>query len=121
MSTQSLAWILGLALVAALLAITGWLTMLACVILTLVQYQIVGWEWALAIAGGVRCVMPFATPTGRLPFPVRANSAATPAASSTRAPGSGIALTHTGRVDLDCGILLTICLLARQKAKSPGF
>jgi succinate dehydrogenase/fumarate reductase cytochrome b subunit len=52
MSTQSLAWILGLALVAALLAITGWLTMLACVILTLVQYQIVGWEWALAIAGG---------------------------------------------------------------------
>jgi hypothetical protein len=47
---QSLAWMLGLALVATLLAITGWLTMLACVILTLVQNQIVGWEWALAIA-----------------------------------------------------------------------
>ncbi len=47
---QSLAWMLGLTLVAALLVITGWLAMLACVVLTLVQNQIVGWEWALSIA-----------------------------------------------------------------------
>ncbi|MEF8768996.1 MAG: hypothetical protein ABTS16_02780 [Candidatus Accumulibacter phosphatis] len=54
---QSLAWMVGLALVATLLALvatllalTGWLTMLACVVLTLVQNQIVGWEWALSIA-----------------------------------------------------------------------
>lgn len=40
----------GLALVSALLAITGWLAMLACVVLTLVQNHIVGWEGALLIA-----------------------------------------------------------------------
>lgn len=47
---QSLASMLGLALVAAMLAITGWLAMLACVALALVQNQIVGWEWTLSIA-----------------------------------------------------------------------
>ena len=47
---QSLAWMVGLSLVASLLALTGWLAMLACVVLTLVQNQIVGWEWALSIA-----------------------------------------------------------------------
>ena len=41
---------LGLALAAAVLAITGWLAMLACVVLALVQNDIVGWGWALAIA-----------------------------------------------------------------------
>ena len=46
----SLAWMLGLALAAAGLAITGWLAMLACVVLALVQNDIVGWGWALAIA-----------------------------------------------------------------------
>ena len=46
----SLAWMLGLALAAAVLAITGWLAMLACVVLALVQNDIVGWGWALAIA-----------------------------------------------------------------------
>src|SRR5450830_1297462 len=46
----SLAWMLGLALAAAVLAITGWLAMLACVVLALVQNDIVGWEWALSIA-----------------------------------------------------------------------
>ena len=46
----SLAWMLGLALAAAMLAVTGWLAMLACVLLALVQNDIVGWGWALAIA-----------------------------------------------------------------------
>jgi len=46
----SLAWMLGLALAAAVLAITGWLAMLAGVVLTLVQNDIVGWGWALSIA-----------------------------------------------------------------------
>ena len=46
----SLAWMLGLALAAAVLAITGWLALLACVVLALVQNDIVGWGWALAIA-----------------------------------------------------------------------
>jgi len=45
-----LAWMLALALAAAVLAITGWLAMLACVVLALVQNDIVGWGWALAIA-----------------------------------------------------------------------
>jgi hypothetical protein len=46
----SLVWMLGLALAAAVLAITGWLAMLACGMLALVQNDIVGWGWALAIA-----------------------------------------------------------------------
>ncbi len=46
----TLAWMLGLALAAAVLAITGWLAMLACVVLALVQNDIVGWGWALSIA-----------------------------------------------------------------------
>ena len=46
----SLAWMLGLALVAAVLAITGWLALVACVVLALVQNDIVGWGWALSIA-----------------------------------------------------------------------
>ena len=46
----SLAWALGLALAAAVLAITGWLALLACIVLALVQNDIVGWEWALSIA-----------------------------------------------------------------------
>jgi hypothetical protein len=46
----SLAWMLALALAAAALAITGWLALLACVVLALVQNDIVGWGWALAIA-----------------------------------------------------------------------
>jgi hypothetical protein len=41
---------LGLALAAAVLAITGWLALLACVVLALVQNDIVGWGWALSIA-----------------------------------------------------------------------
>ena len=46
----SLAWMLGLALAAAVLAITGWIALLACVVLALVQNDIVGWGWALSIA-----------------------------------------------------------------------
>ena len=46
----SLAWMLGLALAAAVLAITGWLALLACIVLALVQNNIVGWGWALSIS-----------------------------------------------------------------------
>ena len=46
----SLAWMLGFALAAAVLAVTGWLALLAGVVLTLVQNDIVGWGWALSIA-----------------------------------------------------------------------
>jgi Putative Actinobacterial Holin-X, holin superfamily III len=46
----SLAWMLGLALAAAVLAITGWLALLACVVLALVQNDIIGWGWALSSA-----------------------------------------------------------------------
>jgi hypothetical protein len=33
-----------------MLAITGWLAMIACVVLALVQNDIVSWGWALSIA-----------------------------------------------------------------------
>ena len=46
----TLAWMVGLALAAAVLAITGWLALLAGVVLALVQNDIVGWGWALSIA-----------------------------------------------------------------------
>ena len=46
----SLAWMLGLALAAAGFAVTGWLAMLACLMLALVRNDIVGWGWALSIA-----------------------------------------------------------------------
>ncbi len=46
----SLAWMLGLALAAAVLVITGWLAFLACIVLAFVQNDIVGWGWALSIA-----------------------------------------------------------------------
>jgi Putative Actinobacterial Holin-X, holin superfamily III len=57
----SLAWMLGLALAAAVLAISGWLALLACAVLALVQNDIIGWGWALssaallsfALAGGL--------------------------------------------------------------------
>ncbi len=41
---------LALALAAAMLAVTGWLAMIACVVLALVQNDIIGWGWALSIA-----------------------------------------------------------------------
>ena len=49
-ASLNLAWMLGLALAAAVLAITGWLALLACIVLALVQNDIVGWGWALSIA-----------------------------------------------------------------------
>ena len=61
----SLAWMLGLALVSAVLAITGWLAMLACLMLALVQNDIVGWGGALALAA----LLSFAG-TGGLAFMV---------------------------------------------------
>ena len=61
----TLAWMLGLALAAAVLAITGWLAMLACVVLALVQNDIVGWGGALALAA----LLSFAG-TGGLAFMV---------------------------------------------------
>ena len=46
----SLALMLGLALAAAVLVITGWIAVIAAVVLALVLNGIVGWGWALAIA-----------------------------------------------------------------------
>ncbi len=46
----SLAWMLGLALLAAGLVLSGWLALLACAVLALVQNDILGWGWALSIA-----------------------------------------------------------------------
>ncbi len=46
----NLTWMLGLALAAAVLVITGWLALLAFIVLALVQNDIVGWGWALSIA-----------------------------------------------------------------------
>ncbi len=57
---MGLAWMLGLALAAAVLAITGWLALLAGVVVALIQNDIVGWGWALAIAA----VLSFAGAAG---------------------------------------------------------
>jgi hypothetical protein len=46
----SLALMLGLALAAAVLVITGWMAVIAAVVLALVLNGVVGWGWALAIA-----------------------------------------------------------------------
>ncbi len=46
----SLAWMLGFAFAAAALATTGWLALLACVVLALVRNDILGWGWALTLA-----------------------------------------------------------------------
>jgi uncharacterized membrane protein YqjE len=46
----SLAWMLGFALAAAVLAVTGWFALLACLVLALVQNDVMGWGAALAIA-----------------------------------------------------------------------
>jgi len=46
----SLAFMLGFAVAASVLVITGWLALIACVVLALVLNGIVGWLWALLIA-----------------------------------------------------------------------
>ncbi len=47
---MSLALMLGLALAAAVLVITGWFALIAGAVLALVLNDVVGWGWALAIA-----------------------------------------------------------------------
>ena len=46
----SLAFMVGFAVAASVLVITGWLALIACVVLALVLHDIVGWPWALLIA-----------------------------------------------------------------------
>lgn len=46
----SLAWMFAYALAAAIFAITGWVALLACAVLALVQNDIVGWGAALLVA-----------------------------------------------------------------------
>lgn len=46
----SLAFMLGFAVAAGVLVVTGWLAVIACVVLALVANHIVGWPWALFIA-----------------------------------------------------------------------
>ena len=61
----SLAWMLGLALAATVLAIAGWIAFIASMVLALVLNDIVGWGWALSIAsllsfagaGGLLCMV----------------------------------------------------------------
>jgi len=47
----ALAWMAGIALCVAVLAITGWLALLACVLVVLVENEVLGWGPALGIAG----------------------------------------------------------------------
>jgi len=49
-SATSLIYMLAFGLAAAVLVITGWLALVACVVLALVQYEVVGWAVALIIA-----------------------------------------------------------------------
>jgi hypothetical protein len=49
-ASVSLAVMLGLALAAAVLVVTGWMAVIAAVVLALVRSGVVGWGWALAIA-----------------------------------------------------------------------
>ncbi|MBA3504346.1 MAG: phage holin family protein [Betaproteobacteria bacterium] len=46
----SLAFMLGFGVAAAVLVITGWLALIACVVVALVENDIMGWPWALVIA-----------------------------------------------------------------------
>jgi uncharacterized membrane protein YqjE len=46
----SLAFMLGFGVAAAVLVITGWLALIACVVVALVANAVVGWPWALVIA-----------------------------------------------------------------------
>lgn len=46
----SLAFMLSFAVAAAVLVITAWLALIACVVVALVEYDVVGWPWALVIA-----------------------------------------------------------------------
>ncbi|MEJ7667561.1 MAG: phage holin family protein [Casimicrobiaceae bacterium] len=46
----SLAFMLGFAVAAAVLVITGWLALIACVVVALTANDVVSWPWALVIA-----------------------------------------------------------------------
>jgi uncharacterized membrane protein YqjE len=46
----SLAFMLGFAVAAAVLVISGWLALIACVVVALILNDVVGWPWALVIA-----------------------------------------------------------------------
>ncbi len=46
----SLAFMLGFGVAAAVLVITGWLALIACVVVALVENDVMGWPWALVIA-----------------------------------------------------------------------
>lgn len=46
----SLAFMLGFGVAAAVLVITGWLALIACVVVALIENEVVGWPWALVIA-----------------------------------------------------------------------
>ncbi len=63
----SLAWMLGLALLAAGLVLSGWLALLACAVLALVQNDILAWGWALALAA----LLSFAVAGGLVLLAVR--------------------------------------------------
>ncbi len=56
----SLAFMVGFAVAAAVLAITGWLALVACVVVALVEQDVMGWPWALVIAA----LMSFAGAAG---------------------------------------------------------
>ena len=71
----SLALMLGLALAAAVLVITGWIALIAAGVLALVLNDLVGWGWALAIAallsfaGAGGLVLMLIRRSGDLTFP----------------------------------------------------
>lgn len=46
----SLAFMLGFGVAAAVLVITGWLALIACVVVALVENDVMGWPWALVLA-----------------------------------------------------------------------
>lgn len=46
----SLALMLGFAVAAAVLVITGWLALIALIVVALVEYDVMGWPWVLLIA-----------------------------------------------------------------------
>jgi len=46
----SLALMLGMAVAAGVLVITGWLAIIACIVVALVANDVIGWTWALVIA-----------------------------------------------------------------------
>jgi len=46
----SLAFMLGFGVAAAILLVTGWLALIACIVAALVENDVMGWVWSLLIA-----------------------------------------------------------------------